>query len=111
MASGTLVCMRKAISYWAMRAFDLGVAPDFGGELVQLVRAGRAAGGGDSVRDAVGIVEIKHRLLAGAELHALMLRRQETAAPEPRVERLVRLAAGVTSTTKAGRFSLSLPRP
>ena len=43
-------------------------------------------------RDAVGIAEIEHRIRAAAELHALMLRRQEAAAPQARVERLVDLA-------------------
>ena len=43
-------------------------------------RAGRAAG---------GIGEVEHRLLAAAELHALIARRQEAAAPQAVVERLV----------------------
>ena len=40
---------------------------------------------------AVGIGQIEHRILAAAELHALVLRRQEPAAPQPRIERLVAL--------------------
>ena len=39
-----------------------------------------------------GLLQVEHRLLAAAELHALMLRRQEPAAPQPRVERLIDLA-------------------
>ena len=38
-----------------------------------------------------GIGEVEHRVLPAAELHALVLRGQEAAAPEPRVERLVAL--------------------
>ena len=36
-----------------------------------------------------GIVEIEHRIAAGAEPHALVAGRQEAAAPQPREERLV----------------------
>ncbi len=41
--------------------------------------------------DAVGIAEIQDRVLAGTKLHALILRVQEAAPPEPRVERLILL--------------------
>ena len=36
-----------------------------------------------------GIVEIQHRVAAGAEPHALIARRQEPAAPQPREQRLI----------------------
>ena len=43
-------------------------------------------------RHAVGIRQVQHRILAAAELHALVLGRQEAAAPEAGVERLIDLA-------------------
>ena len=67
---------------------DLGVAGQCvvqvveRGDLVEHLpsRAARAAG---------GVGEVKHRLLAAAELDPLVARRQKTAAPETVVERLV----------------------
>ena len=54
--------------------------------------AGRASAGGSRASTPSGIAEVEHRVLAAAELHALVLRRQEAAAPEPRVQRLIDLA-------------------
>ena len=43
-------------------------------------------------RHAVGIRQVQHRIPAAPELHALILRRQEPAAPEAGVERLIDFA-------------------
>ena len=43
-------------------------------------------------RDAIRVVQIKHRALATAELHALMLAWQPATAPEARVKRLITFA-------------------
>ena len=67
---------------------DLGVA---GLGVVQVVERGDVVEHlpARRPRAAGRIGEIKHRLLAAAELHALVPRRQKAASPEPVVERLV----------------------
>ena len=70
--------------------FDLGIElllELMAVQRVQLVEHRAAAG----AADAVGVAEVEHRILAGPELHALILRIQKAAAPQPRVERLVGL--------------------
>ncbi len=80
--------MRKASSNCAMRARDLGIGGVVGvlrverGEVVEL-------GAADLARDAVGVGEVEHGLAAGAQLHALVLGREEARGPEVLVERLV----------------------
>ena len=56
-------------------------------ELVELFEHRPAAG----AADAVGIAQVEHRIFARPELHALILRVQEAAAPQPGVERLIAL--------------------
>ena len=79
---------------------------------LQVARGRRACARRLSGVDAGGIVEVEHRVAAAAELHALVLRRQEAAAPQPRVERLVDLAGRARSgrRTPAGS-AFSLPEP
>ncbi len=110
MTSGTLVCMRNAISYWAMRDSISGSSSCSNCWLVERVELveHRAAAG---AADAVGVAEVEHRVLAGAELHALVLRVEEAAAPEAGVERLVAACFAVTSTMNDGRSSFIDPRP
>ncbi len=70
--------------------FDFGIELFF--ELMAVERVEffehRAAAG---AADAVGIAEVEDGILAGAKLHALVLRVQEAAAPQAGVERLVGL--------------------
>ena len=70
--------------------FDLRIA-----ELIQ-VHAVEFAGGVEHVAarvrvDAVGIVQVQHRIAARAEAHALVIGGQKAAAPEAREQRLVRI--------------------
>ena len=57
--------------------------------------------------------EIQHRVVAAAELHALILRRQEAAAPEAVVERLIGGAGRVARDHHDERRQVlvQLPRP
>ena len=56
-------------------------------ELAQRIEHAAARRAGHAIR----IAQIEHRILAAAELDALMLRGKESASPEPRVQRLVTL--------------------
>ena len=60
--------------------------------------------------EPAGIGQIKHRIAAGAELHALVDRRQESAAPV-RIAAAGPFLAGAEKTTKPGRSCDSLPSP
>ena len=88
--------MRKAISYWAMRACVSGI-----GDLVELFlieprqRVEHAAARGGI--DAGGIGQKQHRIAAGAQGDALMLARQETRSPKAIIERLRFLASASTT--------------
>ena len=75
-----------------MRASISGSPSCLGRVRVQVAAAGRACSRRLSRDDAGGVAEVQHGVLAGAELHALVLRRQEAAAPQAGVERLVDLA-------------------
>ena len=80
--------MRKAISYWAMRVRISGIAELAMIELVELgqvVEHPPPGRGGEARR----VREIEHRVAHRAELDPLVRGRQEAAAPEPVVERLV----------------------
>ena len=91
--SGTEVCIRYAISYWAIRALIAGssvASYSIWCSSREAVEHLAAAGG----RDPGWVVEVEHRIGPGAELDALVDRRQEAVAPEPRIERLVDRAAG-----------------
>lgn len=60
---------------------------------------------------AVGVAEVEHRVLAAAELHALVLRGQEAAPPEPRVERLVALAGPRQQHDECRQVGVVRPEP
>ena len=45
-------------------------------------------------RDAVGVLQVQHRVLAAAKLHALVNAGQEPVSPEPRVKRLINPVLG-----------------
>ena len=66
----------------------------------------RASAAGWPAIDAVRIVQVEHRILAAAELHALVLRRQEAAAPQPRVERLIAFAGPRQQHDEAGQVGV-----
>jgi hypothetical protein len=75
-SSGTLVCMRKAISYWAMRVCDLGIADAGVVDLVELVQRveHRAAVTGI---DAGRVLHIQHGVALTAQATPVYLRRQK----------------------------------
>ena len=105
--------MRNAISYCAMRVAISGSPNSCELQLVQLRRGRRGIAAARSPSIARRIRQVQHRIAAGAELHALILRRQKAAAPQPVVERLI---AGLPLpceiiTTNAGRSWFSLPSP
>ena len=110
-SSGTLVCMRNAISYWLMRVAISGSSTMLVEQSIE--RFGRV----DDValllvRHAGGAADVQHRIALGAELDALELARQKAAVPLPRGDRLHLAGPPVeVSTTKPGRLSASLPRP
>ena len=109
---GTDVCIRNAISYWAIRVSISGSPRLPDGQFVQLAHAvqhGAARGGIDTRR----IGQVQHGIALAAEPNALMFAGQEAAAPQPRKDRLVGLVSAPCEimTTKHGRSSLSLPRP
>ena len=98
-SSGTLVCMRKAISYWrcALRFRDRRPVRASVRSAPHLIEHGSA----HVAIHAGRIRKVEHRVAGVAELHPLMLSRQESAAPEAVVERLVVGPAGalLVSTT------------
>ena len=59
--------------------------------------------------ETLGFGDVEHRVAVRAQLDALILARQEAAAPQPIGERLA--AVPVIMTTNAGRSWFSLPRP
>ena len=112
-SSGTLVCMRKAISYCAMRVCDFRVAGLVQPQLVErgeVVEHARGASGVDAVR----VREVQHRIALRAELHALVAATAESRCPTG--DRRAADRPGCRepceiSTTNAGRSRFSLPRP
>ena len=92
-SSGTEVCIRKAISYWAIRAWVSGSA-----NWRYSCWLSRLSASSDRRRVAastpVGIREVQHRVAVGPQRHALMPAGQIARAPEPVVDRLRLLAAG-----------------
>ena len=112
-SSGTEDCIRNAISYCAMRVAISGIAELARRRPGSACRARRACGAASSRLKPGGSDRYSTGSPAGAELHALILRGQEAAAPQPVVERLIRslpLPCEII-TTNAGRSSVSLPRP
>ena len=87
MISGTDACMRNAISYWAMRVCVSGSPKFWNSSSLSFARL-------SSIRrrmlavDAVGVLQIQHRVVACAQVHALVPRRQKAASPEAAVEGL-----------------------
>ena len=110
--SGTLDCIRKAISYWAMRVSISGIA------VVGQVRLRSARHVVEQARRSCAaharrVGQIGHRVARVAEADALELAGQEAAAPVVVEEQLAAGLAlvGEVITTKVGRLSVSLPRP
>ena len=111
-SSGTDVCIRNAISYWAMRAEISGSLILFNFISLSFARSSsirrrasrRIPGGFDRYSTGIG---------AGAELHALVLGGQKPAAPQRdrRAPGRVSPMPCETITTNAGRSLFSLPRP
>ena len=102
-APGTLVCMRKAISYWLMRVAISGSST------ASLSQPVERSDGVDHVALAVGVdagrvAEVEDRVALGAELDALEAAGQKAAVPLPRGDRL-RLAepAGRGQHDEAGQ--------
>ena len=92
-SSGTLVCMRKAISYCAMRVAISGFVSTASRMRFRLLTAvmtsccrGRSTPG--------GLLDVVHRVARRVELHALEPAGQEAAVPLPRRDRLRRTRAG-----------------
>ena len=110
--AGTEVCMRNAISYFAMRVVDSGSPSRSNCVSLSSLRPSsmrRRAGG----VDAVGIRQEQHRVPLGRGRDSLVLLGRKPL-PQRREKRAwafsLPVHAGVI-TTKAGRFSLRLPKP
>jgi hypothetical protein len=82
--------MRYDISYCAIARVHRGVAVLLRVPRVQVAQPIEQQAAA-LARDAGGIVQVQHRVLAAAELDPLVLGRQESTPPQPRVERLVHL--------------------
>ena len=109
--SGTLVCIRNAISYCAMRDFDLRVELLLVLMPVERRSACRASRARPERQMPSGLLEVQDRVLAGAELHALVLASRGSRCPRAGRRAAGRPCPRVTSTTNAGRFSFIEPRP
>ena len=107
--SGTAVCMRKAISYWAMRVRVSGLPSSWACISLRSRRASRLSRRMVGVH-AARIGHVQHRIALRAALHALVDRRQKAAAPVARCRRWGSVPLD-TRTMKPGRFWFSEPRP
>ena len=110
-SSGTDVCIRNAISYCAMRVAISGSPKSLSLSSLNVFSASRYTRRFSAGKPA-GFDEIQNGIADRAELHALIARGQKAAAPQPVVERLAAATCpGEIITTKAGRSSVSQPRP
>ena len=82
-SSGTLVCMRKAISYWAMRVAISGSSTVSCRSLFSALTASITSRCRAAV-DARRVAQVVDRVAARLELHALVAAGQEAAVPLPR---------------------------
>ena len=86
-SSGTEVCIRKAISYWAIRAWVSGSAIDsYSRWLSRLMASSERRRVAASTPG--GIRQEEHRIALRAEGHSLVLAGQEARGPEPVVQSL-----------------------
>ncbi len=87
-SSGTLVCMRKAISYWLMRVAISGSAAV---SLRSWLSSATASTTSRCLpaRHAVGIADVQHRVALAAELDPLEPAGQKAGVPLPRGDRLL----------------------
>ena len=92
-SSGTLVCMRKAISYWAMRVLISGSPNACGRELVELADAVEHRRGGCRRRCPAGWTGTAPGRRRSGSATPWCCARQEAAAPQAREDRLVGLVA------------------
>ncbi len=107
-SSGTDVCMRKAISYWAMRVAISGSPVSSSCMWLSLARSSRKRRRWAALEPR-GVGQVQHRIADRAELDALVARRQKAAPPEAIVERLiVRVAAALRDHDDEGRQVLVL---
>ena len=112
-SSGTDVCIRKAISYWAMRVAISG-SPNC--VQLQLVQPRQVVENAPPRRglEARRVGEVEHRVAARAELHALIAASAGSRCPTAGRRAADRSGCPLPCeiiTTNAGRSWFSLPRP
>ncbi len=112
-SSGTLDCMRNAISYCAMRVCVSG-SPSF--SKLALVESLQRVEHRAAVRaaDAVRVLQVEHRVAGAAQGHAVVAASAGTRCAHMRVNSawpLLPSGKRGVKTTNAGRSLFSLPRP